>query len=254
MERTGFPLARLCPKVVGSKKDVDFSRFRSLSSQRSMDVESKRECVRECIHAIRITTESRKMRGWCGGGNSSIEVLICSEQQHADERGEADNAHADGESFARALVALALFAFGDAGALSGVVELFGAFGDFGCVSGHGGDGDGRGLDGFCGRFDGRPAGRIGTGSGRLVDVAGHVHLEVEARSGGAAVEVHLARSDGHGHGLGTVSKRDHARLATLSLTGPSEPQMSEYALSEPAAVHCRARMVVPGQASRTAPA
>ena len=187
-------------------------------------------------------------------GNSSRVECFCSKQQHADKGSEADHAHADSQSFAGTLVALALFAFGDAGALSGVVEFAGALGNFGGVSSHGGDSQSRGLDGFCGRFDGRPAGRIGTGSGRLVDVAGHVHLEVEDRSGGAAVEVHLARSDGHGHGLGTVSKRDHARLATLSLTGPSEPQMSEYALSEPAAVHCRARMVVPGQASRTAPA
>jgi hypothetical protein len=124
---------------------------------------------------------------------------FCSKQQHADEGGEADDAHADCESFARALVALALFAFGDAGALSGVVEFFGAFGDFGRVCSHGGDSEGRGLDGFCGRFDGRPAGGIGTGSGGLVDVAGHVHFEVEARGGSAAVEVHLAGSDGHSH-------------------------------------------------------
>jgi hypothetical protein len=126
-----------------------------------------------------------------------------------------------------------------------VVELFGAFGDFGGVGGHRGDGDGRGLDGLCGRFDGRPAGRIGTGSGGLVDIAGHVHFIVEARSGSAAVEVHLAGSNGHSHGLLKVSTCDRAhRFATLSLTGPSVPQMSEYALSAPPEVHCRAMIVV----------
>jgi len=144
-------------------------------------------------------------------GSSGV-VCFCSKQQHADEGSESDDAHADGQSVARALVvALALFALGDAGALSGAVEFLGALGDLGSVCGHGLDGKGRGLDGFCGRFDGRPAGRIGTGSGGLVNVAGHVHLEVEARGGGAAVEVHLAGSDGHSHGLAEVSKRGRAR-------------------------------------------
>jgi hypothetical protein len=92
-----------------------------------------------------------------------------------------------------------------------VVELASAFGDFGGVSSHGGDGEGRGLDGFCGRFDGRPAGGIGTGSGGLVDVAGHVHFKVEARSGSAAMEVHLAGSDGHSHGLFRVSTRNRVQ-------------------------------------------
>jgi hypothetical protein len=188
-------------------------------------------------------------------GNSSRVECFCSKQQHADKGSEADHAHADSQSFAGTLVALALFAFGDAGALSGVVEFAGALGNFGGVSSHGGDSQSRGFDGFCGRFDGRPAGGIGTGGGGLVDVAGHVHFKVEAGSGSAAVEVHLAGSDGHSHGLLRVSTRNRAqRFATLSLTGPSVPQMSVYALSAPAAVHCRAMTVVPGQASRTAPA
>ena len=168
------------------------------------------------------------MRG-CGG----IVVCFCSKQQHADEGGETDDAHGNGQSFARTLVVAAALALvlRDAGALSGVVEFVAAFGDCGSVSSHGFDGKGRGFDGFCGRFDGRPAGRIGTGSGGLVDVAGHVHLEVEARGGSAAMEVNLAGSDGHSHGLAKVSKRGRARAKVRdikwSLTGPSEPQMSE---------------------------
>jgi hypothetical protein len=119
------------------RKSVSSHRGLSSSSLRMLDVEVKGKCVRECLHAIRIKSESREMRG-----NSSRVELFCSKQQHADKGSKADHAHADGQSFARALVALALFAFGDAGALSGVVEFAGAFGDLRGVSSHGGDGEG----------------------------------------------------------------------------------------------------------------
>jgi hypothetical protein len=89
-------------------------------------------------------------------------------------------------------------------ALAGVGQLVGAVGDLGRVRGHRGDIESGGFDRFGGSSHGRPAGGVSAGGGALGDVAGHVHFEVEAWGGGAAVEVNLAGADGHGHCLGSM--------------------------------------------------
>ena len=128
-----------------------------------------------------------------------------SEQQHADERSDAQKAHADGQSDTSALAVFSGL-LGGGLAFAGVVQLVGAVGDLGRVSSHRGDVEGGGFDGFGGCCDGRPAGGVGAGGGALGDVAGHVHFEVEACGGGATVEVNLAGADGHGHCLLGVSQ------------------------------------------------
>jgi len=102
-----------------------------------------------------------------------------SEQQHTDERGDAQKAHADGHSATSALAALSVLLAGRL-ALAGVAQLVGAVGDLGRVRGHRGDVEGGGFDGFGGSSHGRPAGGVGAGGEALGDVAGHVHFEVEA--------------------------------------------------------------------------
>lgn len=106
-------------------------------------------------------------------------ALSSSEQQHADERGDAQKAHANGQSDTGALAVFPIL-LGGRLALAGVVQLVGAVGDLGRVGGHRGDVEGGGFDGFGGSRDGRPAGGVGAGGGALGDVAGHVHFEVEA--------------------------------------------------------------------------